>query len=48
MIAAIKAGKMALLSPEQITATLHAAAEAPDQAERLLAAVAEHEARKDP
>jgi hypothetical protein len=48
MIAAIKAGKVALLSPEQITATLHAAAETPEQAERLQRALDEHEARKDP
>ena len=47
MIAAVKAGKVATLSPGQIVAALRAA-EDPDQAERLQRAVAEHEARKDP
>jgi hypothetical protein len=47
MIAAIKAGKVALLSPEQIAAAFHAA-EAPEQVERLRVALEEHEARKDP
>ena len=47
MIAAIKAGKVATPSPEQIAAFVRAA-EAPGQAERLQRALAEHEARKDP
>ena len=47
MIAALKAGKVALLSPEQIAAAFRAA-EAPKQAERLRVALEEHEARKDP
>ena len=47
MIAAIKAGKVATLSPEQ-RATFVRAAEAPGQAERIRLALAEHEARKDP
>ena len=47
MIAAMKAGKVVMLSPEQIAAVLRAVEE-PDQAERLQRAVAEHEARKDP
>ena len=44
MIAAMKAGKVAELSPEQIAAAFRAA-EAPEQAERLRLALAEHEAR---
>ena len=44
MIAAIQAGKVAELSPEQIAAAFRAA-ETPDQAERLQRALAEHEAR---
>ncbi len=47
VIAAIKAGKVALLSPALIAAAF-GAAEAPEQAERLQRALAEHEARKDP
>ena len=47
MIAAMKAGKVATLSPEQIAAAFRAAEE-PDQAERIRLALAEHEARKDP
>ena len=47
LIAAIKAGKVVMLSPEQIAAVLRAVEE-PDQAERLRLALAEHEARKDP
>ena len=47
MIAAIKSGKVVMLSPEQIAAVLRAVEE-PDQAERLRLALAEHEARKDP
>ena len=47
MIAAVKAGKVVMLSPEQIAAVLRAVEE-PDQAERLRLALAEHEARKDP
>ena len=44
MIAAMKAGKVADLSPEQIAAFVDAA-EAPGQAERIRLALAEHEAR---
>ena len=44
MIAAMKAGKVAELSPEQIAAFVDAA-EAPGQAERIRLALAEHEAR---
>ena len=47
MIAAIKSGKVVMLSPEQIAAVLRAVEE-PDHAERLRLALAEHEARKDP
>ena len=47
MIAAMKAGKVVMLSPEQIAAVLRAVEE-PDQAERLRLALAEHEAHKDP
>ena len=47
MIAAMKAGKVAELSPEQIAAAFRAA-EAPEQAERIRLALAEHEAHKDP
>ena len=44
MIAAMKAGKVADLSPEQI-ADAFRAAEAPGQAERIRLALAEHETR---
>lgn len=44
MIAAIQAGKVATLSPEQIAAFVDAA-EAPGQAERIRLALAEHDAR---
>ena len=47
MIAAMKAGKVVMLSPEQIAAAFRAV-EAPGQAERIRLALAEHEARKDP
>ena len=47
MIAAMKAGKVATLSPEQIAAALRAAEEA-DQAERVERALPEQEAGKDP
>jgi hypothetical protein len=47
MIAALKAGKVATLSPEQIAAAFDEA-ELPEQAERLRVALEEHEARKDP
>jgi hypothetical protein len=47
MIAAMKAGKVVMLSPEQIAAVLRAVEE-PGQTERLQRALAEHEARKDP
>ena len=47
LIAAIKAGKAATLSPEQIAAAFRAA-EAPGQAERIRVALEEHEAHKDP
>ena len=47
MIAAIKAGKVATFSPEQIAAYVRAA-EAPGQVERIRVALDEHEARKDP
>lgn len=44
MIAAMKAGKVATLSPEQIAAAFRAA-ETPEQAERIRRALDEHEAR---
>ena len=44
MIAAIQAGKVAELSPEQIAAAFRAA-ETPEQAERIRLALDEHDAR---